>query len=683
MTLIAMMGTVGDYRFTLPQQASPNTWFERSGENISYQVVATDLNMQTNNITRTEYINAESTAPVFSVVTNKAVNEDSALAFNLSSTDVDLNVLTYTCNISGATITRISDFVSTVSWTPTNTHVGSQLYRCNVTDGTFTTSRTFTITVLNVNDNPVLESIGALYAQEYEYFNYTLNASDVDEDIIIFNANATIFSINRVTGRIAFTPFSAQRGVYNINFSVSDGEGGLDYEAVSFTVGYCGDSVCTADYETCTSCELDCNVCEDAEESVILIEPRNCLNKVMNMQAVKLVTRASCEIEGLIINNKEVCGNESNTNLKIHIKVDDAWEEVAQILTDEDGFASFTPVENGRYKVSFSSDPESYEVFQVKECFAEEEEASTDTKTEKPKPSEPELPPIIEEPAVEEIKSKWGFFSVLLYFLILPLLLITLVISALTYVYHQELEKGKNTTFVLQMDKWMKEYRKLKQTILSWMQKTSPFKESLIYGNKALVELKKTFVFVKSLIREHWHIFIIFIGLRQKVKLQYFPLQTKDKKLHLLIISIIKNVYPQKKVDELLAMIHQYEIKTMLDVAAMLLSFDIKTAYYDPQPAQVNYLNILMSKGLQFKSKSCTRIDFESALQQNKPVVCLVNELGEKNTIVQSMVILYAFDKNNFYYHDYMHERQGLRASKDQFMHAWVAAGKKALFVKD
>ena len=83
-----------------------------------------------------------------------------------------------------------------------------------------------------------------------------------------------------------------------------------------------------------------------------------------------------------------------------------------------------------------------------------------------------------------------------------------------------------------------------------------------------------------------------------------------------------------------------------------------------------------------FKSRPSTRVDFESALLDGRPVVCMVNELGERGTVVQSLVILYSFDKTNFYYHDYIHDRQGLKATKDQFMQAWKSAGQQALFMK-
>ena len=79
--------------------------------------------------------------------------------------------------------------------------------------------------------------------------------------------------------------------------------------------------------------------------------------------------------------------------------------------------------------------------------------------------------------------------------------------------------------------------------------------------------------------------------MRHKIALQYYPMNVPDKKLHLVLISLLKNLFPKRPVDELLAMIHQYDIKNLLDIAAMLLSFGVKLTYINPQPVDIKYLN--------------------------------------------------------------------------------------------
>jgi len=687
MTLDSAVSGVWNYIYTIPEQSSPDTWFERSGENLSYQVRAIDNIGHENNVTRREFINEEASAPIFDPIPDHATAQDSEMRLNLTASDVDMNTLTYTCNLSEGVISRVDDTTSTLIWTPDNDDVGTDLYQCNVTDGTFVVSQRFDITVTNVNDDPVLQPVGDLYAQEYEYFNYTLNASDIDGDLLIYGSNATIFSLNGVTGEISFTPFSSHRGEYRVNLTVEDGEGGVDYESIMFTVGYCGDDVCKEDFEDCSTCEADCGICGEEEKSAILVEPRNCLGDSTTLEAVKLVPRATCEEQGDIIDGMEVCGNESQTTLRVYLEVeDDAWEEVAELVTDDDGFATFEPEEAGEYKVSFGSgDEETF--FEVKECMGldEDEQAqpSDDDSTGSQEP-DPSQPPVVEEPSVtDESGSKWSLFSILLYFLITPLLAITMLVSATGFVYRLQKRQGKENGFVKQIDTWSKEWDLLKRRVMAWMIKTPGFKDVIMGLRKAKKEFRSTWRFTLSLVRESWVKMVLGLGMRHSIRFEYFDLDVKGhQRLHLLLVAVLKNLFPERKADKLLGEVLQYQARSVLDTAALLLAFGAKVTYHDPAPGDVQYLNALISKGLQFKSRAATRVHLESSLEAGRPVLAVVNELGDKNTVMQSLVAVYAFDKEHFYYHDFPRGKKGLKASKDAFMHAWKAAGSKGMFVE-
>ncbi|MBN1275285.1 hypothetical protein JXA12_03255 [Candidatus Woesearchaeota archaeon] len=684
---MSIVGYARNYYAIIEEQASPNTWFEREGENLTYQVRVADIHNRTNNITRHELIDDQAMPPILDPIADIDSIEDDLTIFNLTAYDQDQNTLTYTCNLSGAVITKTNDTFATVRWTPTNDDVGVYTAACNVTDGTWTDSELFTVTVTNVNDEPVLGSIGDLYAQEYVFFNYTINATDVDGDVLSFTTNATIFSLNRLTGKIGFTPSFQQRGAYAVNISVSDGNGGFDYESILFTVGYCGDGTCRSGHENCSVCEPDCGICGEGESKAIMVEPRNCLDEEMTIRAVSLVERATCEVKGTIIDGMEVCGNESDTTLIVSLLIDreeDKWEEVSTLVADQDGYATYTPTEAGEYKVAYRTDSNTYTLFEVKQCVSGEEADESSKDGSKPsRPDEPLRPPIVEEPAtVDELESRWTFFSIFLYFFVIPLLLLALIITSLGYVYRLERGKEKKTSFVKQMDRWSKEYADLKRKVSSWTRKTSPFKEFLLWWSKARQELVRAWALVKGVLVEYWFRLVVLLGMRRQVRLEYFKVDAQGKTMHLLLISLLKNLFPKRSVDELLGLIYEYSVKTLLDAAAMLMSFGVQVTYVDPQPENVNYLNALLAKGLRFRSHAPSRVDVESSLQDGRPVVCVVNELGDKNTVVQSMVIVFAFDKEHFYYHDYIHGRQGLRATKDQFMHAWKAAGHKGLWMK-
>lgn len=682
------VSTPNNYMYDIPEGAGSGlTWFENSGNTAYYEVNVSDMHGFANNISRFEFINNESTAPTFDSISDQVVDEDSSVSIILSGTDADLDQLTFTCNISGATITRIDNYQSTLYWLTDNDDIGSNTFICNVTDGIFTVnSNSFTISVTNVNDAPVLSAIGNLYAQEYEFFNYTFNASDIDGDTLRYYSNNSILPINSWTAEVGFTPFSMHRGVYPINISVTDGNGGYDNEEITFTVGYCGDNVCTATYEDCDICAIDCGICGEKEsKAIVLDQPRNCYGRDVLLQAVKLVERATCEEEGDIIDSMEVCGPLSSTSLQVLLKIDtDLWEEVSQISTDELGYASFSPLETGNYKVAFLSDRDMFTLFEVEMCSNVNLDGDeTETTVTKPSTSNPSLPPLIEEPSLlDDIKSKWTFFSAMLYFLIIPIIFVAIVIGGMGFVYRLEKSKHHENTYVKHVDKWLAEYQSEKKKARSWMQKTSPFKEMLVYWDKSLVSILKAAKFVKDISLEAWSKFIITIGLRRTIRIPYLAQKKKGQHKHLLLVSLIKNAFPHKNADIILNKVKVYAVSSLYDLAAMLMSQGVKVQLVDTNASDIKYLNILISKGMTFRSRAPTRVDVETALQNGKAVVALVNELGDNNTIIQSMVVVCGFDKYQFYYHNYDRQLKDVAVTKDQFMHSWKAAGFKGIILQ-
>ncbi|MCK4521591.1 MAG: putative S-layer protein [Nanoarchaeota archaeon] len=185
-------------------------------------------------------------APVLTAINNQIVNENSTLVFNITATDDDLiygDNLSYSSNLSVINITRINNTLATVTWTPTNDYVGNNSVNFTVTDGTLSDSKIIIITVNNINDAPVLTSIGALAAYEGTAFSYDVNATDVDAgDNLTFKDNSTLFNITSSTGLINFTPTTAQIGNYSINISVNDTSGAEDSEIITLTISNSNDA---------------------------------------------------------------------------------------------------------------------------------------------------------------------------------------------------------------------------------------------------------------------------------------------------------------------------------------------------------------------------------------------------------------------------------------------------------
>ena len=177
-------------------------------------------------------------APVLDAVSDKSVDEDSELKFNVTASDPDGDSLSFTSNISSITFTNAANnSMATVSWTPTNDDIGNNTVEINVSDGSSKDSEVFTIEVQNVNDAPVLNPIGDLIAPVDILFTYDVDATDVDAgDVLKFYSNSTIFDINETTGLINFTPSGSDIGEHTIEVKVNDTAGSSDTEIIKFTV---------------------------------------------------------------------------------------------------------------------------------------------------------------------------------------------------------------------------------------------------------------------------------------------------------------------------------------------------------------------------------------------------------------------------------------------------------------
>ncbi|USN45691.1 MAG: hypothetical protein H6502_01000 [Candidatus Woesearchaeota archaeon] len=367
------------YRFSIPEGSGANSWWNRAGDYVYYDVIAYDTFNELTNLTRSEFINNQTTAPVFHSISAKSMLEDTTLTFNLTGVDVDFNYLTYgiVTNTTDLdyTITAINATRSSVSISAENDDVGTHTLQFYVTDQIYTIYRNVTLTVINVNDAPVLSSIGNLVGYQGAYFNLTLNASDVDDTTLIFSSNSTFFSVNPITGHFGFTPLASNRGVHSLVFRVRDGSNAEDNETVTFTVNYCGNNICEAAYETCGRCAVDCGVCGDEESKALLIEPVNCVNKTMTIEVAKLVERGTCYPRGEIIRNMEVCGRIASETISVSVYDEDVWVELEEVTSDVTGAISWTPTEVGLHKLSFSSG--SYEEVEFTTNYCGKEETSS------------------------------------------------------------------------------------------------------------------------------------------------------------------------------------------------------------------------------------------------------------------------------------------------------------------
>ena len=197
-------------------------------------------------------------APVLAAIGNQSVNEGSTLTFTASATDADLpsQTLTYTLDAASLALGMTIDANTGVfSWTPTEAQGGlTPSVTITVTDngtGNLTDSETFTITVGDVNDAPVLAAIGNQTVNEGATLSFTASASDADlpSQTLTYSLDAASLALGMTidanTGVFSWTPTEAQGGLTpSVTITVTDnGTGNLtDSETFTITVGDVNDA---------------------------------------------------------------------------------------------------------------------------------------------------------------------------------------------------------------------------------------------------------------------------------------------------------------------------------------------------------------------------------------------------------------------------------------------------------
>ncbi|NPA74606.1 MAG: hypothetical protein GXO25_00820, partial [Euryarchaeota archaeon] len=118
--------------------------------------------------------------------------------------------------------------------------------------------RNMTLGVNNVNDAPVITTTDITTATQDELYSVKYNATDADGDTLTWalKTNATWLTLSGST--LSGTPSNADVGIYWVNISVSDGNGGVDWHNFTLTVRNVNDPpvINTNDVKTATQGEM-------------------------------------------------------------------------------------------------------------------------------------------------------------------------------------------------------------------------------------------------------------------------------------------------------------------------------------------------------------------------------------------------------------------------------------------
>ena len=177
----------------------------------------------TDSITVSVTVNSVNDAPVIAegASVTLEVNEDSSDSVTFTASDADGDPLTWSIS-SGAVEGIVTQTGSEFSYAPAADFNGSDSFVVQVSDGTATGTSTVNVTVIAVNDAPVVTSAPVTTASEYQVYAYDVTATDAEGDAVSYSLNTAPTGMTMsAAGEIRWIPESA--GTYSVVVNATDG----------------------------------------------------------------------------------------------------------------------------------------------------------------------------------------------------------------------------------------------------------------------------------------------------------------------------------------------------------------------------------------------------------------------------------------------------------------------------
>jgi hypothetical protein len=190
-----------------------------------------DGNGGKDSINYTLTVNNTNDAPQITTGSLGSVFEDSFYFVDYEFTDDDLDSVQWTLN-SNASWLSIDPDTGIVNGTPENDDVGSFWVNITIDDGNGGfDSINYTLSVLNTNDAPQIITgyIGFVEEDSNYYYDYDFTDIDLDSVQWSINSNASWLSIDRNSGELSGNPQNAHVGLFYVNVTANDGNGGIDF----------------------------------------------------------------------------------------------------------------------------------------------------------------------------------------------------------------------------------------------------------------------------------------------------------------------------------------------------------------------------------------------------------------------------------------------------------------------
>lgn len=164
-------------------------------------------------------------APTLNVVSPQTITENQLLTFTLSGTDPDG---TTTFTFSGSNIPSGAVFdpsTGVFTWTPSFTQAGTYTPTFTIGDGSLTNSKVVTINVVEAGNQPPILTVSDQIVNEGSALVFTVSPSDVDSpSLSAVTASNLPQGAAFANNEFRWTPGPTQGGVYDVSFSVNDGQ---------------------------------------------------------------------------------------------------------------------------------------------------------------------------------------------------------------------------------------------------------------------------------------------------------------------------------------------------------------------------------------------------------------------------------------------------------------------------
>lgn len=170
-------------------------------------------------------------APVLATIPSpQIVKINKSFVLQLNATDADSDSLNFTHDANSSVFPNFNmDVNGLINFTANSSDLGNHSVNITVWDITAIPKQDSQIVLFTVtpNRNPVIFPVGTQSVLEDSEFYIQINATDPDNDTLLFYTNSTLFSIT-TSGVINFTPNGSQVGLHWIYLNVTDQDGGWD-----------------------------------------------------------------------------------------------------------------------------------------------------------------------------------------------------------------------------------------------------------------------------------------------------------------------------------------------------------------------------------------------------------------------------------------------------------------------